>query len=88
MRRIFCLFALLPILSGALRADWRIVTRHGDTSVTELLKGALMRTDSLQPNTSVLDFDHRRQVDWRTDLRQYSIIEWPRERNNDSRQAG
>ena len=29
--------------------------------------------------TTVLDFEHRRQVNWRNDLRQYEIVEWPPE---------
>src|SRR5215468_11243364 len=79
MKRTVSLFAFIPILGSALHADWKIVTRTGDRSVTEFFKGALMRTDSLPAYTSVLDFDRRRQVNWRSDLRQYAIVEWPPE---------
>ena len=84
MKRIVCLFALIPMLGDRLYADWKIVTRTGDSSVTEFFKGALMRTDSLPAYTTVLDFDHRRQVNWRSDLRQYVIVGWPPEYRNDS----
>jgi hypothetical protein len=72
------------MLGGVLYADWKIVTRTGDSSATEFFKDALMRTDSSPAYTSVLDFDHRRQVIWRSDLRQYAIVEWPPQYQSDS----
>jgi hypothetical protein len=72
------------MLGSVLYGDWKIVTKTGDSSVTELFKGALMRTDSLPAYTTVLDFDQRRQINWRSDLRQYVIVEWPPEPQNDS----
>ena len=45
------------MLESALCADWKIVTRTGDSSETEFFKGALMRTDSLPAYTTALDFD-------------------------------
>jgi hypothetical protein len=65
------------MLGSLLYGDWKIVTRTGNSSVTEFFKGPLIRTDSLPAYTTVLDFDHRRQVNWRSDLRQYVIVEWP-----------
>jgi hypothetical protein len=66
-----------------LHADWKIVTRTGETSAVEYFKDSLMRTDS-PPIYTVLDFDHRRQVNWRNDLRQYVVVEWPPEYQRDS----
>ena len=43
-----------------------------------------MRTDSSPGYTSVLDFDHRRQVTWRNDLRQYVVVELRPEYQGDS----
>jgi hypothetical protein len=77
VRRIGWLFGLVPILGSTLHADWKIVTRTGDRSVTEYFKGSLMRTESSTEYTEVLDFEHRSQVNWRNDLRQYVVIEWP-----------
>jgi hypothetical protein len=75
----------MPMLGSLLHADWKIVTRTGESSVTEFFKGALRRTDSLPSYTEVLDFDHRSQVNWRSDLRQYVSVEWPpAEQHNDS----
>ena len=73
MKRLACLFAM-PVL---LCADWKIVTRTGDSALTEYFKGSLMRTDSSPAYTTVIDFEHRRQVNWRNDLRQYELVEWP-----------
>ena len=84
VKRIFCLFAFTPMLGGVLYGDWKIVTRTGDSSVTEFFKGTLMRTDSLPAYTTVQDFDQRRQINWRSDLRQYVIVEWPPEHQSDS----
>ena len=56
MKRIFCLFAFTPMLGSMLYGDWKIVTKTGDSSVTEFFKGALMRTDSVPAYTTVLDF--------------------------------
>ena|SRR5215472_7959021 len=81
---MICLFAFTPMLGSVLYADWRIVTRTGDSGVTEFFKGALRRTDSSPAYTTVLDFDHRRQVNWRSDLRQYVIVEWPPQYQTDS----
>jgi hypothetical protein len=64
----------MPVL---LWADWKIVTRTGDSALTEYFKGPLMRTDSSLAYTTVIDFEHRRQVNWRNDLRQYELVEWP-----------
>jgi hypothetical protein len=69
---------------GAVHADWKITARTGDTSIVEYFKGALTRTDSTPAYTTSLDFDHRRNVDWRIDLRQYVVVEWPREYESDS----
>ena len=68
----------------SLNADWKIVTRTGDASIVEYFKGALMRADSAPGYTSVSDFDHRRNVNWRNDLRQYVVVEWPPEYQSDS----
>jgi hypothetical protein len=64
----------MPML---LWGDWKTVTRTGDTTLTEYFKGSFKRVDSSPTYTTVMDFDHRRQVNWRSDLRQYEIIEWP-----------
>ena len=77
MRRLGWVFGLAPVFVSVLNADWKIVTRTGDWSTTEYFKGALMRTDSSRVYTEVLDFEHRSQVNWRNDLRQYVVIEWP-----------
>uniref|UniRef100_Q01X86 DUF4412 domain-containing protein n=1 Tax=Solibacter usitatus (strain Ellin6076) TaxID=234267 RepID=Q01X86_SOLUE len=45
--------------------------------MAEYFKGALRRADLSPEYTEVLDFEHRSQVNWRSDLRQYMIIEWP-----------
>jgi len=66
----------MPALMGA---DWKVVTRNGDTSFTEYFKRSLKRTDLSAVYTTVLDFEHRSQVNWRNDLRQYEIIDWPPE---------
>jgi hypothetical protein len=84
MRRTVCLYALLPMLGSVLHADWKIVTKTGDSVVAEFFKGALRRTDSSPADTEVLDFEHRSQVNWRSDLRQYVVIEWPPVLRNDS----
>ena len=84
MKHIASLFTLMAALGSALRADWKIVTRTGDSSVVEYFKGALMRTDSSPAYTSVLDLDHRRQVSWRSDLRQYVLVESLPEYKSDS----
>jgi hypothetical protein len=73
MKRIACVLAM-PML---LCADWKIVTRTGDSTLTEYFRGSLKRADSSPTYTTVMDFDHRRQVNWRSDLRQYEIVEWP-----------
>src|SRR5215831_20401522 len=64
----------MPML---LCADWKIVTRTGDRTLTEYFKGSLTRTDPSPSYATVMDFDRRRQVNWRSDLRQYQIVEWP-----------
>ena len=56
--------------------------------MTEYFKGTRVRTDSFPLYTSVLDYDHRRQVNWRTDLRQYAIVEWPPEPRIDATAPG
>ena len=43
-----------------------------------------MRRDSLPAYTTVLDFDNRRQINWRSDLRRYEIVEWPPQQQSDS----
>jgi hypothetical protein len=58
-------------------ADWKIVTRTGDHTTTEYFKGSLTRTDPSPSYTTVQDFDRRRQVNWRSELRQYQIVDWP-----------
>ena len=75
MKRLACLFAMPALLS----ADWKIVTRTGASTLTEYFKGSLTRTDSSPAYTTVMDSEHRRQVNWRNDLRQYEIVEWPPE---------
>ena len=75
MQRLACLFAMPALLS----ADWKIVTRTGDSTLTEYFKGSLRRTDSSPVYTTVMDSEHRGQVNWRNDLRQYEIVEWPPE---------
>ena len=72
MKWIACLLAMSMLLCG----DWKIVTRTGDTTLTEYFKGSLKRVDS-SPTYTVMDLDHRRQLNWRSDLRQYEIVEWP-----------
>ena len=74
MKRLAYLFAMPALLS----ADWKIVTRTGDSTLTEYFKGSLRRTDS-SAYTTVMDSEHRRQVNWRNDLQQYEIVEWPPE---------
>jgi hypothetical protein len=66
-------------MPALLSADWKIVTRTGDSTLTEYFKGSLRRTDSSPTYTTVMDSEHRRQVNWRNDLRQYEIVEWPPE---------
>jgi len=75
VKRIAWLFAMPALLC----ADWKIVTRTGSNTLTEYFKGSLMRTDASPVYTTVLDFEHRRQVNWRTDLRQYETVDWPPE---------
>ena len=75
MKRLAYLFAMPALLS----ADWKIVTRTGASTLTEYFKGSLTRTDSSPAYTTVIDWEHRRQVNWRNDLRQYEIVEWPPE---------
>ncbi|HEY1341307.1 MAG TPA: hypothetical protein VGF59_27545 [Bryobacteraceae bacterium] len=79
MKWIACLFAMPALLC----ADWKIVTRTGGATMTEYFKGSLTRKDSSPVYTTVLDFEHRRQVNWRNDLRQYEIVEWPPEVRTD-----
>ncbi len=88
MRRIICLFAFIPMLGSLLHADWKVVTRIRDNTVKEYFKGALMRTDSSPVSTQVIDFDHRSQVNWRSDLRQYVIVEWPLQVPHDDSMPG
>src|SRR5215472_13521012 len=64
-------------MPALLSADWKIVTQTGDSTLTEYFKGSLRRTDSSSAYTTVVDSEHRRQVNWRSDLRQYEIVEWP-----------
>jgi hypothetical protein len=73
VKRILWLFAMPALLC----ADWKIVTRTGGNTLTEYFKGSLLRTDFSPVYTAVLDFEHRRNVNWRNDLRQYEIVEWP-----------
>ncbi len=84
MKRICCLIAVMPVLANWLCADWKIVTKTGSKTVTEFFKGELMRTDSSPVYSTVLDFGHRRQVTWRSDLRQYTVLEWPPQRAKNS----
>jgi hypothetical protein len=84
VKRIVGMFALTPMLGSVLYADWKIITRTSDRKVAEFFKGALTRRDSLPAYTTVLDFDNRRQVNWRSDLRQYEIVEWPPQQPSDS----
>ena len=65
MKHIVSLSILMAAPGTALNADWKIVTRTGDTSIAEYFKGALVRADSPPAFTSVSDFDHRRNVNWR-----------------------
>ena len=84
MKQIVSLSILMVAPGTALQADWKIVTRTGDTSIVEYFKGALMRADSPPAYTSVSDFDHHRTVNWRNDLRQYMVVEWPPEHQSDT----
>ena len=84
MKHIVSLSILMAAPGTALNADWKIVTRTGDTSIVEYFKGALVRADSPPAFTSVSDFDHRRNVNWRNDLRQYVVVEWSPEPQRDS----
>jgi hypothetical protein len=60
VKRLAYLFAMPALLS----ADWKIVTRTGDRTLTEYFKGSLSRTDSSPAYTTVMDSEHRRQVNW------------------------
>jgi hypothetical protein len=71
VKRLACLFAMPALLS----ADWKIITRTGESTLTEYFKGSLTRTDSSPVYTTAMDSEHRRQVNWRNDLRQYEIVE-------------
>ena len=77
MRRTLWLLAGMAVLGSVLRADWKIVTRTGSGTVTEYFKGPLQRRDFGSGYTTVLDLDHRSQINWRSDLRQYMVAEWP-----------
>lgn len=77
MRRILFWFALTPLLVTPLLADWKIVTINDGHTTTEYYKGASLRTDASPVYTTVADFDHRKQITWRTDLRQYTVLDWP-----------
>jgi hypothetical protein len=77
VKRIIRLFALTSLLASVLDGDWKIVTRTGNSSVTEFFKGEMIRTDSSPAYTTVMDFNRRQQVTWRSDLRQYVIVQWP-----------
>jgi hypothetical protein len=77
VKRIIWLFAFTPLLASVLLGDWKIVTTTGNGSVTEFFKGELVRSDSSPEYSTVIDYDHRRQVTWRNDLRQYAVVEWP-----------
>jgi hypothetical protein len=77
VNRILCLSAATAILATPLPADWKVVTRNGATTTTEYFKGSLHRTDYSPVYVSVLDHDHRSQVNWRVDLRQYAVVDWP-----------
>lgn len=80
MKRLACLF----VMPALVNADWKIVTRTGDSTLREYFKGSLRRTDSSSVYTTVIDSEHRRQVNWRNDLRQYEIVEWPPEVQSNS----
>jgi hypothetical protein len=77
MRRILFWFALTPLLVTTLLADWKIVTIYDGHTATEYYKGPSLRTDVSRVYTTVADFDHRKQITWRTDLRQYTVLDWP-----------
>lgn len=77
MRRILFWFALTPLLVTPLLADWKIVTINDGHTTTEYYKGVSLRTDASPVYTTVADFDHRKQTTWRTDLRQYTVLDWP-----------
>jgi hypothetical protein len=77
VKRVIRFFALASLSASMLYGDWKIVTRTGDSSVTEFFKGELVRTDSSPAYTAVMDFNHRQQFIWRSDLRQYAIVQWP-----------
>ena len=85
MKRIAWLFAMPALLCAlgahacARRFDWKIVTRTDGETVTEYFSGSLMRTDYSFGYTSVLDFERRREVSWRNDLRQYQRDDLPPE---------
>jgi hypothetical protein len=74
---IRCVFILMPMLGSVLRGrleDCHQKRKHRNDRVYQ---GALEHKDSLPVYTAVLDWDRRRQVNWRSDLRQYANIEWP-----------
>ena len=77
MRRILFWFALTPLLITPLLADWKIVTTNDGHTTTEYYKGASLRTDASTVYTTVADFEHRKQITWRNDLRQYTVLDWP-----------
>jgi hypothetical protein len=77
VRRVLWLLAWLATMGGVLRADWKIVTRTGGETVTEYFKGAFERRDFGPSYATVLDPNHRSQVMWRSDLRQYMVAEFP-----------
>jgi hypothetical protein len=87
VKRIIWLFAFTPLLASVLLGDWKIVTTTGNGSVTEFFKGELVRSDSSPEYSTVIDYDHRRQVTWRNDLRQYAVVEWPPASRSDLPQA-
>jgi hypothetical protein len=76
VKRIILLIALTTLLPSVLYGDWKIVSRTGDSTMTEFFKGELIRTDSSPAYTTVMDFNHRQQVAWRSDLRQYVVVQW------------
>jgi len=64
VKRVVGLFAFTTMLASVLCGDWKIVTRNGNSTVTEFFKGTMTRTDLSPAYATVLDIDHRRQVNW------------------------
>jgi hypothetical protein len=70
---------MIPTLGNILHGDWKIVTKSARGTMTEYFKGSLVRTDVTPAYATVLDYGRRSQINWRSDLREYAVVEWPPE---------